>query len=81
MGKAVRVLTILIDALAFGAVLLLAGRLSDIYGHKLFFMGGLAWFSVWSIATGFAPNEISIDIFRAMQVSISSWRHILLDEH
>lgn len=54
-------------ALAFGAVLLLAGRLSDIYGHKLFFMGGLAWFSVWSIATGFAPNEISIDIFRAMQ--------------
>lgn len=27
----------------------------------------LGWFIAWSIAAGFAPNEISMDIFRAMQ--------------
>ncbi|KAK4049932.1 hypothetical protein OIV83_003756 [Microbotryomycetes sp. JL201] len=54
-------------ALAFGCVLLLFGRLADIYGHRLVFLLSMAWFSVWSIAGGFAPNEVSIDIFRAMQ--------------
>lgn len=27
----------------------------------------MSWFLVWSIAVAVAPNEVSIDIFRAMQ--------------
>lgn len=27
----------------------------------------MVWFVIWSIACGFAQNEISIDFFRAMQ--------------
>lgn len=35
--------------------------------HKLVFLCGMAWFSVWSIAIALAPNEIAIFIFRAFQ--------------
>lgn len=31
------------------------------------FVGGMIWFVIWSIACGFAQNEVSIDFFRAMQ--------------
>lgn len=31
------------------------------------FLMGMSWFLVWSIAVAVAPNEVSIDIFRAMQ--------------
>lgn len=27
----------------------------------------MVWFVIWSIACGFAQNEVSIDFFRAMQ--------------
>ncbi|BGP35053.1 hypothetical protein JCM10296v2_006883 [Rhodotorula toruloides] len=45
-------------SVAFGGLLLLFGRV---------FIGGMIWFVIWSIACGFAPNEVSIDFFRAMQ--------------
>jgi hypothetical protein len=54
-------------SLTFGCFLLLAGRLSDLYGHKRVFLVGMAWFSVWSIGCGLAKNEISIVIMRALQ--------------
>ncbi|GAA6053235.1 hypothetical protein JCM3770_002670 [Rhodotorula araucariae] len=54
-------------SVAFGGLLLLFGRLADIYGHKKVFLGGMVWFVIWSIACGFAQNEVSIDFFRAMQ--------------
>ncbi|BGO95203.1 hypothetical protein NBRC10512_000986 [Rhodotorula toruloides] len=54
-------------SVAFGGLLLLFGRLADIYGHKKVFIGGMIWFVIWSIACGFAQNEVSIDFFRAMQ--------------
>ncbi|KAL8279915.1 hypothetical protein RQP46_007765 [Phenoliferia psychrophenolica] len=54
-------------SLAFGSLLLLFGRLADIHGHKLVFTLGMGWFCIWSIAVGLAPNEISIDLFRAFQ--------------
>ncbi|GEM12593.1 major Facilitator Superfamily protein [Rhodotorula toruloides] len=54
-------------SVAFGGLLLLFGRLADIYGHKKVFTGGMIWFVIWSIACGFAQNEVSIDFFRAMQ--------------
>ncbi|KAK4046955.1 hypothetical protein OIO90_006373 [Microbotryomycetes sp. JL221] len=54
-------------ALAFGCVLLLFGRIADIYGHRLAFLCSMAWFYAWSLAAGWSPNEVAIDIFRAMQ--------------
>ncbi|GAA5972189.1 hypothetical protein JCM8115_007151 [Rhodotorula mucilaginosa] len=54
-------------SVAFGGLLLLFGRIADIYGHKKVFVGGMVWFVIWSIACGFAQNEVSIDFFRAMQ--------------
>ncbi|POY70297.1 hypothetical protein BMF94_6696 [Rhodotorula taiwanensis] len=54
-------------SVAFGGLLLLFGRLADIYGPKKVFVGGMVWFVIWSIACGFAQNEVSIDFFRAMQ--------------
>ncbi|GAA6001617.1 uncharacterized protein JCM10292_004960 [Rhodotorula paludigena] len=54
-------------SVAFGGLLLLFGRLADIYGHKKIFLAGMLWFIIWSIACGFAQNEVSIDFFRAMQ--------------
>ncbi|GAA5931139.1 hypothetical protein JCM1841_002113 [Sporobolomyces salmonicolor] len=54
-------------SVAFGGMLLLCGRLADIYGHKKAFILGLMWFIVWSIACAVAPNEVAIDFFRSMQ--------------
>lgn len=53
--------------LTFGGFLLLAGVLSDRYGRKMIFCTGMATLSVWTLADGFAPNFISLAIFRALQ--------------
>ena len=44
-------------ALAFGSLLLLGGRLGDLYGRRKVFMIGLAIFAVASLLGGFATNE------------------------
>ncbi|GAA5844886.1 hypothetical protein JCM11251_004662 [Rhodosporidiobolus azoricus] len=54
-------------SVAFGGLLLLFGRLADIYGHKKVFLAGMLWYLAWSLGCAFAPSEISLDIFRAMQ--------------
>ncbi|KAM0751514.1 putative efflux transporter [Meredithblackwellia eburnea MCA 4105] len=54
-------------ALSFGGLLLLFGRIADLFGHKRVFLMGMSWFCIWSVAVGVAPNEISIDLFRALQ--------------
>lgn len=48
-------------------MLLLCGRLADIYGRKKAFMFGVAWYIIWSFASGFAQSEIQLAIFRAFQ--------------
>ncbi|KAF7372858.1 MFS general substrate transporter [Mycena sanguinolenta] len=53
-------------SLAYGCTLLLFGRMGDIFGGRVMFLVGSAWFSVWSIGTGLAPNLTSITIFMAM---------------
>lgn len=53
--------------LTFGGFLLLAGVLSDRYGRRLVFCAGMALLSLWTLADGFAPNFISLSIFRALQ--------------
>ncbi|KAI0382877.1 MFS general substrate transporter [Hypomontagnella monticulosa] len=37
-----------------GTLILLAGRLGDVYGHKLIFLIGNIWFAVFSLLAGFA---------------------------
>jgi EmrB/QacA subfamily drug resistance transporter len=53
--------------LTFGGLLLLGGRLSDLYGRKRLFLIGLALFTLASVAAGLAQNEASMVIARAAQ--------------
>jgi EmrB/QacA subfamily drug resistance transporter len=54
-------------SLAFGSLLLLGGRLGDIYGRRQVFVVGLALFSAASFAGGFATAEWWLLVSRAVQ--------------
>ena len=54
-------------ALTFGSLLLLGGRLGDIFGRKQIFIIGLIIFGVSSLSVGLAPTGILLIIFRAIQ--------------
>jgi EmrB/QacA subfamily drug resistance transporter len=54
-------------ALAFGGLLLLGGRLGDLYGRRRVFMIGVAVFAVASGLGGFATNETTLLLSRALQ--------------
>ncbi|KAJ5624007.1 Major facilitator superfamily domain general substrate transporter [Penicillium lagena] len=56
-------------SLTVGTFILIAGRLGDLYGHKLMFIGGFAWFGLWSLLGGFSvwSDQIFFDICRAFQ--------------
>ncbi|GAA5860818.1 hypothetical protein JCM8547_003859 [Rhodosporidiobolus lusitaniae] len=54
-------------SVAFGGLLLLFGRLADIYGHKKVFLLGMLYYTAWSLGCAFAPSAIALDVFRAMQ--------------
>ncbi|CAG9977293.1 unnamed protein product [Clonostachys byssicola] len=56
-------------SLTVGTFILIAGRLGDIFGHRLMFIIGFAWFSLWSLLGGIAvwSDQIFFDICRAMQ--------------
>jgi EmrB/QacA subfamily drug resistance transporter len=54
-------------AIFFGGVLLLGGRLADLFGRRRLFMGGLALFAVTSLLCGLAWSEGSLIVFRALQ--------------
>ncbi len=54
-------------AILFGGVLLLGGRLADVFGRRRVFMLGLAIFSLSSLLCGFAWSEGSLIGFRALQ--------------
>ncbi|KAF9925473.1 hypothetical protein FBU30_004753 [Linnemannia zychae] len=53
--------------LTFGTFLLIGGKLGDKYGHKMFFLVGLVWFSIWSLVCGLGNSVILLCISRAMQ--------------
>ncbi|KAJ7359135.1 major facilitator superfamily domain-containing protein [Mycena albidolilacea] len=44
-------------ALSYGCLLLFFGRLGDIFGGRIMFLGGSIWFSLWSLAAAFAPTS------------------------
>jgi EmrB/QacA subfamily drug resistance transporter len=54
-------------ALAFGGLLLLGGRLGDLYGRRRMFMSGLIVFSIASALGGIATNESLLLAARALQ--------------
>ena len=54
-------------ALAFGSLLLLGGKISDLFGRKWTFVGGLAGFAVASAAGGAAQSFAMLTIARTAQ--------------
>lgn len=54
-------------ALAFGGLLLLGGRLGDLYGRRRLFMMGLVVFAIASGLGGFATNEALLLASRGLQ--------------
>ncbi len=53
--------------LTFGGFLLLGGRLGDLYGHRRLFLGGIALFTVASLACGLANSQETLIAARAVQ--------------
>ena len=53
--------------LAFGGLLLLGGRVGDIFGRRRVFIGGLLLFTLSSLLGGFAPTATWLLIARAAQ--------------
>ncbi|KAI0760003.1 major facilitator superfamily domain-containing protein [Fomes fomentarius] len=53
-------------ALSYGSLLLLFGRVADVVGSKRMFLFGTGFFAIWSIATGIAPNKVSLIVFVAL---------------
>lgn len=57
-------------SLTVGTFILIAGRLGDILGHKLLFVGGFLWYALWSLVTGlsvYSHSQIFFDLCRALQ--------------
>jgi EmrB/QacA subfamily drug resistance transporter len=53
--------------IAFGGLLLLAGRLGDLLGARRVFLGGLTVFSIASMACGLAQNQLTLVVARFVQ--------------
>ncbi|MBX9971062.1 MFS transporter [Priestia aryabhattai] len=51
----------------FGGLLLLGGRLSDLFGHRRIFMWGVSILTIASLFAGLAWNEMSLNVSRAIQ--------------
>src|SRR5687768_5451273 len=53
--------------IAFGGLLLLGGRLADLYGARRVFMAGFAILGAASLITGLAPSDSRLLARRALQ--------------
>jgi EmrB/QacA subfamily drug resistance transporter len=53
--------------LTFGGFLLLGGRLGDLFGHRRLFLGGIALFTVASLACGVSTSQGQLVAARAVQ--------------
>jgi EmrB/QacA subfamily drug resistance transporter len=54
-------------ALTFGLVLVPAGRLGDVRSRRLWFVGGVALFTLSSLAAGLAPTSLVLVVARLVQ--------------
>src|SRR3979409_771111 len=53
--------------LSFGGFLLLGGRLGDLFGHRRLFLGGIALFTLASLACGSATSQGTLIAARGLQ--------------
>jgi EmrB/QacA subfamily drug resistance transporter len=53
--------------LTLSALLLVGGRLTDVYGRKRVFRTGIAAYSALAIAAGLAPSGLALAVIRAVQ--------------
>ncbi|RPD69738.1 efflux transporter [Lentinus tigrinus ALCF2SS1-7] len=54
-------------SLSSGCMLLFLGRLADLFGRKVTFIAGCAVMGAFGLGCGFAQDEITLDVLRAMQ--------------
>ncbi|KAL7804142.1 MFS general substrate transporter [Trichoderma afarasin] len=57
-------------SLTVGTFILIAGRLGDLFGHKLIFVIGFSWYALWSLLAGvsvWSSSIIFFDVCRAFQ--------------
>ncbi|KAF8855979.1 MFS general substrate transporter [Acephala macrosclerotiorum] len=54
-------------ALTSAALLLLCGKLADVYGRRLLFILGCFWLTATTLGAAFSPNEICMFTMRALQ--------------
>ncbi|KAK4505070.1 hypothetical protein PRZ48_003033 [Zasmidium cellare] len=54
------------SSLSAGAFLLFFGRVADLFGRKMMFVGSLFLFSVFCLAAGFANEAITIDVLNGV---------------
>lgn len=57
-------------SLTVGTFILIAGRLGDIFGHKLLLVIGFSWYGFWSLIAGlsvYSHSPIFFDICRSLQ--------------
>ncbi len=53
-------------ALVFGVAIVTGGRLADMFGRRRVFLIGTAIFALFSLASGLAPDALSLIIFRGL---------------
>ncbi|KAH6699982.1 major facilitator superfamily domain-containing protein [Leptodontidium sp. MPI-SDFR-AT-0119] len=49
-----------------GTFVLIGGRLGDVYGHRLVYLAGSVWWTLWMLVSAWAPNVIALCVFRAL---------------
>ena len=57
-------------SLTVGTFILIAGRFGDVFGHKVMYVIGFAWFGFWSLLAGlgvYVDDAVYFDFCRAMQ--------------
>ncbi|KAL0565729.1 hypothetical protein V5O48_016292 [Marasmius crinis-equi] len=54
-------------ALSSGCLLLLLGRLADLYGRKKAFLAGSVWLIAFTLSCGFAKDHLTLTILRGFQ--------------
>ncbi|KAF8621484.1 hypothetical protein AX15_007772 [Amanita polypyramis BW_CC] len=54
-------------SLSSACLLLLFGRIADLYGRKKTFLAGSTWLFAFTLACGFAQNELTLEILRGLQ--------------
>ncbi|MFF0157824.1 MFS transporter [Streptomyces sp. NPDC005263] len=71
-GESVLELVVSGYGLAYAVLLVLGGRLGDLYGRRRFFIGGMAAFGLTSLACGLAPTAWTLVVARIAQGAASA---------